>query len=174
MDDMYWLPDSEIRESIRNKKGHSSSPEPPAGHGVHIYNDVNKAIEDSKRYRYEKKIDAPPLLRIKMEGRAEYNESAVNNGFDVEYSYPDGYDLVSVSDTSLESISIKAREYMDTFDGRRKNKTLFNALTEITANTQSERKMSKEISDMMKDNKSVRCQISMVAEGSGNGLLGQA
>lgn len=88
----------------------------------------------------------------------------------VEYSYLDGHDLVSISDVSLKSLSRKAKDYRDSFDNRRKNKTLFDEMIDISANVHSMEKTSKDTLDIMENNESVECQISMVVGGSGQDL----
>ncbi len=170
MADMFWLPDSELNESKRKNSRFSDDYEPSKEHGVNIYDGMQKAILDSNQYRNKMDIDAPPLLRLKMRGRVESNNSAASNGMNVEYSYPDGFDLVSVSDVSLKNICMKAKDYRDTFDDKRKNKTLFNRMSDISANTLPLKKMSREILNIIEDGNPIECQVSMVIGDVGQDL----
>lgn len=70
----------------------------------------------------------------------------------------------------MKSLSRKAKDYRDSFDNRRKNKMLFDGMIDISANVHSMEKIPKDTLDIMENNESVECQISMVVGGSGQDL----
>lgn len=73
MDDVYWLPDSEMTVSKRKVNGFNNHPKPPEDHGKYIYEEVHKTLIESCKYREKKNVRAPPILRVKIKGRAENN-----------------------------------------------------------------------------------------------------
>ena len=169
MDEKFWIPDDKI-EKVR-KNNHGGTKEPSEGHGDYIYDSIVKAIETSREYRDSRKIDSVPLMYVKTRRGVMSSTSARSNGLTVEYSYKDGYELVSVTDNSLKTIHDKANEYRETFEDERKNKSLFDDIQEFSANTHLVSKISDDIVNVI-DSDHFECRVSMIAEGLGADLSG--
>ncbi|MBE6515003.1 MAG: hypothetical protein E7Z69_08305 [Thermoplasmata archaeon] len=169
MNEKFWIPEDKMERVKKNNRGGTT--EPSNEHGKYIYDSIERAIEVSRAYRDSKKIDSAPLMHIKMRKGVMNNTSAKSNGLTVEYSFKDGYELVSVTDSSLKTIHDKVGEYRETFEGERKNKSLFDDIQEFSASTHLIPKISDDIVNVI-DTESFDCRVSMIVEGLGADLSG--
>ena len=131
------IPDRETVVRDINTGGGSSKDDPEKGHGTKLRHSLDSVRESMSGYPIEG--DMMMLVRTR---KGDNNTTVLDSGgIDAKYHFDKELSFATMNRLAFDTMSSKLDVYQETFDGKRTNKTFFDAVDDFIPNTDVERKM---------------------------------